>query len=241
MGRWDRGAALEVDLIHGQLHGRDPQAVLNGANLMAIGDGSPANWELFQFREAELIAPQTYLLRGRLRGQLGSDALMPDIWPEGSFVVLLDGTPVQMELAPEQRRRLRHYRIGPARRGLEDPSYLHLQESFEGNGLRPYAPVHLRLNGALGNGISASWIRRTRIEGDTWELEEVPLGEEIEAYRIRVMQGASVLREETAATPAWSYPAAAQAADGVQPGDVLEVAQRSARFGAGPAARVVLG
>ncbi|WP_264213725.1 baseplate multidomain protein megatron [Leisingera thetidis] len=239
-GRWDLGADLQVRLIFGALESRRAEAVLNGANAAAIGDGTPGNWELFQFREAELIAPRTYLLRGRLRGQQGTDALMPQVWPAGAFVVLLDGTPVQMELAPEQRRRARHYRIGPARRALEDPSYVHLQESFDGNGLRPYAPVHLRLSGALGSDLAAAWIRRTRVEGDSWELPEVPLGEELEAYRIRVMRGGTVLREETSAAPGWTYPAAAQAADGVQAGDVLEVAQLSARFGAGPAAQAEL-
>ncbi|UWQ47337.1 baseplate multidomain protein megatron [Leisingera aquaemixtae] len=240
-GRWDLGADLQVKLISGSLESRTVEAVLNGANAAAIGDGTPGNWELFQFRAAELIAPQTYLLRGRLRGQQGTDAVMPEVWPAGSYVVLLDGTPVQLELAPEQRRRVRHYRIGPARRALEDPSFVHRQESFEGIGLRPYAPVHLRLSGALGEDIAAVWVRRTRIEGDSWELDEVPLGEETESYRIRVMRGPAVLREETVAAPGWTYPAAAQAADGVQAGDVLEVAQRSARFGAGPAVRGVLG
>ncbi|MEX0301010.1 MAG: glycoside hydrolase/phage tail family protein [Leisingera sp.] len=239
-GRWDLGADLQVKLISGSLESREAQAVLNGANAAAIGDGTPGNWELFQFREAELIAPRTYLLRGRLRGQLGSDALMPEIWPAGSYVVLLDGSPVQMELAPEQRRRVRNYRIGPARRSLDDPSFVHLQESFDGNGLRPYAPVHLRLSGMLGGDVAVSWVRRTRIEGDSWDLPEVPLGEETEIYRIRVMQGAAVLREEVSGTPQWAYPAAAQAADGVQAGDTLEVSQLSARYGGGPAARAEL-
>lgn len=239
-GRWDRGADLQVKLISGSLESRSTEAVLNGANVMAIGDGSPGNWELFQFREAELIAPQTYLLRGRLRGQLGSDALMPDVWPAGSYVVLLDGSAVQLALAPEQRRRARHYRIGPAQRGFDDPSYVHEQHSFDGNGLRPYAPVHLRAEGALGGDLATSWIRRSRIEGDSWDLPEVPLGEDLEAYRIRVLHGATVLREETVATPQWTYGAAAQEQDGVQAGDVLEVAQLSARFGAGPAAQRVL-
>ncbi|WP_424979545.1 baseplate multidomain protein megatron [Leisingera sp. S232] len=240
-GRWDLGADLQVRLISGDLESRSAAAVLNGANVAAIGDGSPGNWELLQFREAELIAPQTYLLRGRLRGQQGTDAVMPEVWPAGSYIVLLDGTLVQAELAPEQRRRLRHYRIGPARRALEDPSYVHLQEAFEGIGLRPYAPVHLRLAGGLGTDIPVSWIRRSRVEGDSWDLEEVPLGEEIEAYRIRVMRGGTVLREASSATPFWTYPAAAQVLDGAQAGDILEVAQRSARFGAGPAARAELG
>ncbi|MBY6065784.1 glycoside hydrolase/phage tail family protein [Leisingera aquaemixtae] len=239
-GRWDLGKDLQVKLISGTLESRSAEAVLNGANAAVIGDGTAGNWELFQFREAELIAPQTYLLRGRLRGQLGSDALMPQVWPAGSYVVLLDGTPVQMDLSPEQRRRLRHYRIGPAQRGLEDPSYLHLQEAFEGIGLRPYAPVHLRLDGGLGQDTGVTWVRRTRIEGDSWDLEEVPLGEETESYRIRVLRGSAVLREAVSASTSWSYPAAWQAADGAQAGDVIEVAQRSARFGAGLAAKVVL-
>ena len=117
---------------------------------------------------------------------------MPQVWPAGSYVVLLDGSAEQMDLAPEQRRRLRYYRIGPARRAVDDPAYVHRRESFEGNGLRPYAPVHLRLGGVLGGNVSVSWIRRTRIEGDSWDLPEVPLGEDTEAYRIRVKKGSTV-------------------------------------------------
>ncbi|MGR3759617.1 baseplate multidomain protein megatron [Roseobacteraceae bacterium NS-SX3] len=235
-GRWDLGADLPVQLISGGLESREALAVLNGANAAAIGDGTPGNWEVFQFREAELTAPGTYLLRGRLRGQAGSEALMPAAWPAGSYVVLLDGGPVQLELALAQRRLARHYRIGSARRGYSDPSYVERIEAFDGNGLRPYAPVHLRSTGALGADLALSWIRRTRIEGDSWDLAEVPLGEESEAYRIRVLRGGTVLREETAASPAWSYTAAAQAADGAAAGDRVEVAQISARYGAGPAA-----
>jgi hypothetical protein len=235
-GRWDEGAALQLRLVSGALQSRSAGAVLNGANLMAIGDGTPCNWELFQFREAELIAPQTYLLRGRLRGQLGTDALMPPEWPAGSRVVLLDGTPGQITLSPAQRRIARHYRIGPAARGYDDPSYVHRVEAFDGNGLRPYAPVHLRSDAGPGSDMSVTWIRRSRIDGDSWDLPEVPLGEEAESYRIRVMSGPQVLREETAASPAWSYSTAQQAADGFAAGDRIEVAQLSARYGAGPAA-----
>jgi hypothetical protein len=240
VGRWDLGADLQIKLISGALESRDMLAVLNGANAAAIGDGSNGNWEIFQFRSAELVAPETYLLRGRLRGQLGSDGLMPDIWPEGSLVVLLDDTLRQLDLPLAQRRRARHYRIGPARRGYEDPSYVHRIEAFDGNGLRPYAPVHLRLEGALGGAIQVSWIRRTRIEGDSWDLPEVPLGEAREEYLLRVLRGPVVLREVTLSAPGWSYSVAMQVADGALPGDRVEVAQVSDRFGAGPAARAVL-
>lgn len=240
-GRWDLGADLQVKLISGTLQSRDKAAVLNGANAVAIGDGSPDNWEIFQFCEAELVAPDTYMLRGRLRGQLGSDGLMPALWPEGSYVVLLDGSFNQVDLSLAQRRIARHYRIGPARRSYDDPSYLHRLEAFDGNGLRPYAPVHLRLQGDLGDNILVSWIRRSRIEGDSWDLAEIPLGENQEAYRLRVLRGAAVLREETVTTAAWTYSQSAQSADGALQGDLIEVAQLSDRYGAGFASCQPLG
>ena len=239
-GRWDWGADLQVKLIGGTLESRSALSVLNGGNLAAIGDGSNGNWELFQFQEAELVAPQTYLLRGRLRGQQGSDALMPQVWPTGSYVVLLDQNLTQLGLALDQRRRARHYRIGPARRGYEDPSYEYRVEAFDGNGLRPLSPVHLSASSALGTDMVLRWIRRGRIEADSWDLQEIPLGEDQEIYRLRVMSGGTVLREDQTTTAEWTYPAADQSADGVQPGDIIEVAQISARFGAGLAGRITL-
>ncbi|MBT6926174.1 MAG: hypothetical protein HN984_08120, partial [Marinovum sp.] len=69
----------------------------NGANLAAIGDGSSGRWELLQFRDARPLTDKTFLLSHRLRGQLGSDALMPKVWPVGSYFVLLNGNPEQIK------------------------------------------------------------------------------------------------------------------------------------------------
>ncbi len=233
VGRWDRGAALEVELIGGSLDSVSGARVLNGANRLAIGDGSPDGWEVMQFAEAELIAPNRYLIRQRLRGQYGSEGQMPTEWPTGSYVVFLDAAVEQLDLSLAQRRVARDYRFGPARRAYDDPSYVELRASFDGNGLRPYAPVHLRAR-RLGGDLNFDWIRCSRIEGDSWDLEEVPLGEETEAYRVRVRSGTAVLREARVSTAAWTYAAEAQLADGVVAGDVVEVAQISARYGAGP-------
>ncbi|MVO14736.1 baseplate multidomain protein megatron [Parasedimentitalea huanghaiensis] len=240
-GRWDQGGDLHVSLISGSLQSREADAVLNGANLLAIGDGTSGNWELLQFQEAELIGPDSYLLRRRLRGQLGSDALMPATWPVGSWIVRLDGTPAQIGLTPAQRRISRHYRIGSARRGYDDPSYVHRTEAFDGNGLRPYSPVHLEQVGALGEDVVFIWIRRTRIDGDSWDLPEVPLGEETELYRVQVLRGETLVGEYSVNTPSWSYSPGAQVADGVIAGDRVEVTQISSRYGAGLPAMVILG
>jgi Gene Transfer Agent (GTA)-like protein/putative tail protein len=239
-GMWEQAGPLQVRLLSGELQSLSPEAVLNGGNLAAVGQGDSGNWEVLQFADAEMIAPDTYWLSQRLRGQLGSDGLMPDVWPVGSWFVLLDGMPGQLDLASAQRRIARHFRIGPARRGYDDPSYVHHVEAFDGNGLRPYAPCHLRVQGAVGQDLVFSWIRRTRIDGDSWDGVEVPLGEESERYLVRVLQDEAVLREDIVTEPSWAYGSVAQAADGFVRPAAVEVSQISARFGAGLAVRMTL-
>lgn len=238
-GLFDRGPALQVRLAAGTLASATPEAVLNGVNFAAIGDGTPENWELFQFTQAVLSEDGSYALSSRLRGQAGTDALMPEAWPIGSYVVFLDGNVPQLALAAASRGLERHFRIGPASRPLGDATYRHEVHSFRGIGLRPYAPVHLK-GLWQGGDLALSWIRRSRIDADSWASVEVPLGEETEAYRVQVKIGASVLREVEVTGPAWLYTAAMQAADGIAPPFDIEVAQISQAFGPGPARRLVV-
>ncbi|MDF0600934.1 phage tail protein [Psychromarinibacter sp. C21-152] len=237
-GVLDRGAPLRVRLVSGELASASLTEVLGGANAAAIGDGSPGNWEVFQFTGAQMVGERTWEITGRLRGQAGTDGIMPEVWPAGSVVVLLDGTPAQIDLALSNRGLARHYRIGPAQRGYDDPSYTHLVEAFDGVGLRPYAPVHLAwLRDAAGDD-HLSWVRRTRIDGDSWQGAEVPLGEESESYAVRVMQGGAVVAETVVSQPSFTYGAGQRAADGVAGAYAIEVAQVSVQFGPGPYRRI---
>ena len=238
VGLIDRGEVLEIKLTSGTLESVTMDALLSGANLAAIGDGSSDNWEVFQFSDAELVAPNTYWLKNRLRGQAGSDGLMPEVWPVGSTFVLLNGVPLQIELSPNLRRVAQHYRIGPARRGADDPSYRHLMRAFDGNGLRPLSPSHLSGTISTNGDRTFSWIRRTRVDGDSWDSPEVPLGEESESYLVRVLQGETVLRETLVDTATWTYSEAEQIADGSGADFTLSVAQVSATYGAGLAKRI---
>ncbi|MCV2864638.1 glycoside hydrolase TIM-barrel-like domain-containing protein [Albidovulum sediminicola] len=236
-GIWDRGGVLRVNVTGGALSSVGSEQVLNGANLMAIGDGTPTNWEVLQFQEALLVGPDTYDLRHLLRGQVGTDAIAPDIWPVGSHVVLLDGAPRQIGLSVEARDLSRHFRIGPATRSYDDPSYLHLVEAFPGIGLRPYAPAHLR--GAWqGGDLSISWVRRTRVSGDSWSGIEVPLGESREAYVVRIVQNGAIRREITVGLPYWTYAQALIQADAVAAPFEIHVAQLSDAFGPGAFTRM---
>ncbi len=237
-GRWDRGPALRVR-IAGGLASASASAVLAGANLVAIGDGGGV-WELFQFAQAELIAPDLWDLSLRLRGQFGTEPFIADPWPAGAWVVPLGPALRQIDLPEAARGLARHYRIGPGLRPLDDPSYVHRVKAFQGIGLRPYAPAHLRAR--PGDGATLfDWVRRTRIGGDDWQAFEVPLGEEQERYLLRVFDAGDVLRrEEVTGAPGWSYPDTLRAADGVAAPYRVTVAQISARFGAGPFTEIAI-
>ena len=233
-GLWDRGAPLRIKLSGGTLSSASQLAVLNGANGMAIGDGSSGNWEVFQFATAQVVAPDTYEVSMRLRGQQGTDGVMPPTWPVGSTVVLLDLALVQIDLALSARGLARYYRIGGTARGYEDPNVTLRVEAFNGIGLRPYPIAHLRTTGPAAGDVVVTWTRRTRIEGDNWQVVEVPLGEDFESYLVRIVQGSTIRGEYTCTAPTFTYSAALRVQDGVSGPYSITVAQLSSRFGPGP-------
>ena len=164
---------------------------------------------------------------------------MPLLWPAGSRFVLLDGRPGQIALPLTARGLDRHYRIGPGVRTYDDASYSHMVEAFDGVGLRPYAPCHLSALADVEGTLVISWIRRTRIDGDNWASVEVPLGEDREAYQVRVIgAGGAVLRQATTTVPTWTYSALMRTADAGQGPVAVEVAQLSDQFGPGPYRRI---
>ncbi|PYE85725.1 baseplate multidomain protein megatron [Pseudoroseicyclus aestuarii] len=232
-GVWDRGPALQVKLVSGALRSATEAALLAGANVMAIGDGASDLWEVFQFAEAELVAPNVYDLRLRLRGQAGTDGVMPQDWPAGSRVVLLDRAVRQVTYPPSMRGVARHYRYGPAQRALDDATFRHEVRAFEGVGLRPYSPCHLRAAPDGAGGLRIGWTRRTRIGGDSWTGPDVPLGEASERYLLEVLVDGALARSEVLTAPAWHLDAATRAALGAGP-VVIRVAQLSEVFGPGP-------
>jgi hypothetical protein len=240
-GLIDRGEPLRVRVFGGAINSAEVLSILNGINAAAIGDGTPDRWEVFQFSNADLVGPQTYALGGRLRGQAGSDALIPESWPEGSQIVFLDHGPEQIALPLSARGLERHYRIGVAARGYDDHAVTLTRAAFLGAGLRPYRPGHLRLKRSEAGDLHVAWIRRTRIDGDGWQAADVPLGEATEAYLVRVLVGSALARETTVSEPNWIYSLSHQISDAALASCEIEVAQISERFGHGPFARIGVG
>ena len=202
---------------------------------MAIGDGVSDLWEVFQFAEAELVAPDTWDLSLRLRGQAGTDGVMPEDWPAGSRVVLLDGVPAQWNFPASLRERERHYRWGPATRG-PCPTRPGATAPWRSgaSGLRPYAVCHLRAarrtGGDLRLDLGPAHADRRRLLDRSPRCRWARTARPTSSGSLR---DGAVLREAEVASPAWTYAAAERAADG--PGPVtVAVAQLSDRFGPGP-------
>ena len=111
-------------------------------------------------------------------------------------------------------------------------SYNSVKITFAGNGLRYNAPVHVSA-AHQSQDIIFSWIRLARIDGDPWELAEIPLSEIAERYLVKVFSGATVLPDVKVSVPNWGYEAAMIAQDAAAGQCEVQVAQISDSFGSG--------
>ena len=239
-GRWDYGARLQVLLHSGELSSHTDAQIFDGRNGAAI-ENANGEYEVFQFRDAELIGENTYELSILLRGQAGTEGAMRDPVLAGARFILLDSAVQQVDMTLDDVGRPFNWTFGPGSRDIGDPAFGISQHTYIGLGLRPISPVHIR-GVRAGNDLNISWIRRTRIGGDSWEQIEVPLGEDIEAYEVDVLDNGVVKRTVTSSGPQIIYSEAEQIADwgGVQPNYEVAIYQISGTSGRGAAGRAVL-
>jgi len=188
---------------------------------------------VIQFAHAELVGERTYLLSRLLRGQAGSEWAMAGPLAAGAPFVLLDAHLVPLARGLDALERPMQLRVVAAGRDHGDATTLALTATPQATALRPLAPVHLKARRGE-DGVTISWTRRTRLDGDSW-VGEVPLGEDSEQYVVDIMSGASVLRSLTAQSPAALYAAADELSDfgTAQTSLSVRVTQISATVGRG--------
>jgi len=232
-GRLDHATRLRVKLDLGEIYATTRTALLAGANAAAI-EAPSGDWEVLQFERATLLAPATYELAILLRGQAGTERAMLATVPPGARFVLLDAALTPVPLTRDEIGLPFNWRFGPAGRDPSHPDFTAAAHAFAGAGLRPLSPVHVR-GARSGGDLSISWIRRTRLGGDSWLAAEVPLAEDSERYEVDILSGATVVRTLAATTPSVIYTAADQIADfGALPASVsVRVYQLSAFLGRG--------
>ncbi|MQT12315.1 baseplate multidomain protein megatron [Segnochrobactrum spirostomi] len=236
--RWDRASRVRIE-SPSPFASLAEAAVLAGGNALAVRSASGL-WEIVQFCTATLVGAELYELSGLLRAQLGTEEAMIAGHPAGAPAVLLDAALVPLPLTRAEIGRDLFHRIVRPGTDIADETATAVEGATRGRGLRPFSPVHLRMRRDGGDRVF-TWIRRTRLGGDDWSAETVPLGEESELYRIEVVVGDAVVRRLDVAEPRWRYAAAEAAADfgGAPPaGAVVRVAQIAAGYGAGTAREI---
>jgi len=240
--RLDRANTVRLTLYGGTLASVPDLALLNGANVAAVGTAE-TGFEVIQFRLATMRDESTWELAELLRGQAGTGDVMTAGHAAGARFVLLDGAVVPLALGAAEAGLALVARCGPADSVYDPDDFVDVAVPAARRGRTCLPPVQLRARRDAGTGdVAITWIRQTRIGGDPWEPVEVPLAEEAEAYDVAILDGDAVVRAAATSTPAFTYTAAAQAADfGAPPAAVaVRVRQVSATLGAGLAARRLL-
>ena len=209
-GRFERANALECRLFFDGLSSAEQLAVLNGDNRIAVKSAA-GSWEVIGFTGAEEVSAGHWRLTGLLRGLGGSEDAMLAGAQAGAAVVMLDAAVVPLGLALEER-------------GVEINWLVEASGSAGGKagpfvfagGMRaetPLAPVHVKGDRRTDGAIAVSWIRRGRVDADSWEGAEIPLDEPDERYRLEVLNGDIVVRSIEVPEPVWLYGVAEQVAD----------------------------
>src|SRR6056297_3150179 len=246
--RFDLGNVLVVDLLTGTLESVTDLTLFGGANALAI-ESAPDVWEIVQAGAAELLAPGRYRLTRLLRGQRGTEGAMGNPAPAGARVVVLDDSLASLPIAEADLGIPWNWRIGPASRPVSDETYVAQSFTPAGVGLRPFSVAHVeqpwRRPRTPGD-LTIRWTRRSRaLAADSWGGLEVPLSEELEAYEVEILDGATVKRVLNTTATSAVYAAADQTADWgapLGPGDTLDIRifQLSALVGRGAPKTVTL-
>lgn len=215
---WDRGNTLTVQLAYtgSTLESMSEDLIIAGYNAAWLGPASGQGGEVIQFATATLVGPGQYTLSNLLRGRLGTEANTTHGANE-VFVLLRTSTLGRTEFGPADWYYSRLFKPVSLLTNEVDTA----SQAFTNNGVgkMPRSPVHVAGTRDGSNNLALSWVRRTRLQVPGLGLGPVPLGELTEAYSIDIYSGATVVRTISATTPAATYSAAEQTADGLTPGN----------------------
>lgn len=225
----DEGNILTVECEE-DLESISHESLLAGRNAAAIGDDG--RWEIVQFRDAEQLgSPPVWQLTGLLRGRRGTEWAIGTS-EVGDRFVLLDTAIERVPLNLAAVGASRPHKAVLAGASIDGTTAV----DFTGRGvaLEPFAVVHVE-GERDGNDLTITWIRRGRIGQELPANIDIPLSEASESYEVDVLDGVTVIRTISAASPTATYTSAQQITDFGSPQSAVAVRiyQLSATVGRG--------
>jgi hypothetical protein len=221
----DNETVLRVQLLSGELESCTMAELLQGENTALVG------LEMIRFREAVLLAPQTYELRGLIRGARGTEWAIPGHGANEAFYLMTD-------YVEEVKGTRGNFGLALQFKGLTSGQSLDEVGAIESTPqvrLKPWAPVNVRGVRDEDGDLWIRWARRDRKGGELPLFLDPPLSEDAERYELEILNGVAAVRTVALMSPQFVYPAADQGADfGSVPGVVeVRVYQMSALVGRG--------
>lgn len=208
----DLANSVEVRLLHAdmQLADADAGQLAAGANLALLGD------ELIQFGRAVPLGDTHWRLEQLLRGRRGTEA-SANTHAIGERFVLIEADAL---LAWDPPLTAAGGQVRLIATGVGDVGPVQKQARGVGAALRPLSPVQLRARRRSDGGFDLDWRRRSRLGWRWLDGVDAPLGEEREAYVLRILCGDGYERVIELGTPDVVYAAGDVAADRSRGGSV---------------------
>lgn len=168
----------------------DEDALARGANLVAVGS------ELIQFALTEPLGERRFRLSGLWRGRGGTEDRIAGHVPDEAFALLGEALAL---VDPDRIGTGTAFRAAAQGRG--DAELVGAGLAAHGRAVRPLSPVHGCVEQGADGGLIVRWLRRSRA-GFAWrDLVDVPLAEDVEAYRLTLLADDIIVREFEAAEP----------------------------------------
>ncbi len=207
---FDETSIIDVLLIGGgELQSVSEETLLNGENAAMIGD------EVIQFANAQMLGQGKYCLSRLLRGRLGTNWAMA-AHNVGERFVLLGGELGSINISPANIGQTKPYKAVSFGQSLGEVQPVNVM--FNAVGLRPYAPVHISLSGALGANMQFDWVRCDRLYGTWRDGMDIGSSEASELYEVEIYLSGVLKR---VASPTFIYTPVMQTADGAASGNQL--------------------
>lgn len=175
-------------------------------NLAVLGS------EVIQFKTATLVSstPKTYDLTGFVRGARGTEYAVGTHTAAERFL-LVNSNVRRHLMGASEIGDTDYYKFSVLGDDLATVPEQPLL--FAANANRPLSPSYVTPVRAGSGDWGITWQRRTRVGGSTINGQDVPLGETSELYRVRIMNGSTVVRSLETTTESATYTLAQQVAD----------------------------
>lgn len=230
---WDRTSTVTVRLATANmsLSSKTEAQVLSRQNWAAIG--TPDEWEIIGFANVTDNLDGTYTLDTFLRGLRGTEFNTANHAADDVFVLL------DMDIAITDPGATTRYTLAASTIGVEQylkiislhanpQMYTGITFTNTAIGLKPYAPADVRGSRDGSNNLTITWKRSGRLSNGWDDYQDVPLGEDSEAYEVDIYDtddgsfGTVLTTLEVSAETA-SLPATTQSNLGITPGDSIDL------------------